>query len=308
MDFDVLGLGVSTVDLLTLVDHFPSQEGIQRALDLSLQGGGPVATALVALARLGARVGMIDVVGDDWRGRVILEEYAREGVSSTHVRQLPRMTSALACVLVRRADGQRSIVWYPGSVPELGPADLVEVPLERTPLLHLNGRHFGACLEAAARVRRAGGRVSFDGGADRFRPELRRLVPLTDICIVARDFAEEYTGQPAPAQAAEALRAEGPAVIVITDGMSGSWIRPPGGGLLHQPAYRVPITDTTGCGDCYHGAFLFGLSRGWGLDEAARLASAAAALNAQSLGGRRGLPTLAEVQAFLATDPAIVPL
>lgn len=308
MDFDVLGLGVSTVDLLTLVEDFPSQEGIQRALDLSLQGGGPVATALVALARLGARVGMIDAVGDDWRGRVILEEYEREGVSTSYVRQLSGRTSALACVLIRQRDGQRSIVWYPGSVPELGSADLADIPLEQTPLLHVNGRHFEACLEAAARVLGAGGRVSFDGGADRFRPELRRLVPLSNICIVARDFAEKYTGQPEPAQAAEALRAEGPALIVITDGIRGSWIRQTNGGLLHQPAYRVPVADTTGCGDSFHGAFLFGLVRRWALDQTARFASAAAALNARSLGGRRGLPTLAEVEAFLSTDPTIYPM
>src|SRR5512139_2893258 len=54
-DFDVIGLGVSTLDILTLVDHFPSGEEVQRAADLVIQGGGPVATAVVALARLGAR-------------------------------------------------------------------------------------------------------------------------------------------------------------------------------------------------------------------------------------------------------------
>jgi sugar/nucleoside kinase (ribokinase family) len=307
MDLDALGLGVSTVDLLTLVEEFPAREGNRRALDQSLQGGGPVATAMAAMARLGGRVGMIDAVGSDWRSRVILEEFDRCGVSTAHIRRLPEGTCALSCVLVRQTDGLRSIIWYPGSVPELGPDDLAAVPLESAPLLHLNGRHLEACLSAAARVRRAGGRVSFDGGAHRYRAELRRLIPLSDICIVAREFGEASIGESDPARAAEALAALGPSLVGVTDGVRGSWIRREDGSILRQPAFRVPIVDTTGCGDCYHGAFLFGLARGLPLEQTARLASAAAALNARALGGRAGLPTLAQVEAFLSSHPPEYP-
>ncbi|MCP4516108.1 MAG: carbohydrate kinase, partial [Delftia sp.] len=99
MDFDVVGLGVSALDVVGRVDHFPAQEEVQRALEMTVQGGGPVATALVALARLGARVAMVDVVGDDWRGELILDEFRREGVHIDHVRQAAGCSSALACVL-----------------------------------------------------------------------------------------------------------------------------------------------------------------------------------------------------------------
>jgi sugar/nucleoside kinase (ribokinase family) len=59
------------------------------------------------------------------------------------------------------------------------------------------------------------------------------------------------------------------------------------------------VLDTTGCGDAYHGAFLFGLLRGLPLPQTAALASAAAALNGQAFGGRAALPCLPEVEAFL---------
>ena len=71
--FDVIGLGVSVVDVVTLVDHFPAQEEVQRAKAVTVQGGGPVATAMVTLARLGASVAMLDLLGDDWRGGLIRE-------------------------------------------------------------------------------------------------------------------------------------------------------------------------------------------------------------------------------------------
>ncbi len=62
----------------------------------------------------------------------------------------------------------------------------------------------------------------------------------------------------------------------------------------------MPTTvDTTGCGDGYHGAFLGALALGLPVDESAAIASAGAAINSQTLGGRKGLPTLPEVTRFL---------
>ena len=78
---DIVGLGVSTLDFLTLVDEFPSREGVQRAHDCVLQGGGPVATALVTAARLGVRTAMIDRLTNDWRGRQIQADFGAAGVS-----------------------------------------------------------------------------------------------------------------------------------------------------------------------------------------------------------------------------------
>jgi sulfofructose kinase len=145
-------------------------------------------------------------------------------------------------------------------------------------------------------------RVSFDGGANRFRPGLKTLVPLTDICIVARDFAEKYTGKTEISASAELLLKEGPQIVVVTDGINGSWIRTRDGLSFHQPAFLFPTTvDTTGCGDSYHGAFLAGLLRGFSVEKTATLASAVAALNSQHLGGRSGIPRFAEVMNFLAS-------
>jgi sugar/nucleoside kinase (ribokinase family) len=306
--FDVLGLGVSTLDILALVDHFPTGEEIQRADDLTIQGGGPVATAIVALARLGARTAILDAVGGDWRGELIRDEFAREGVATRHLIPHPSCSSAAACILVERATGARTIVYLPGTTPELSAADVPAGLIESARFLHLNGRHWDACLEAVRRAKGSGARVSFDGGADRFRPEMRRLLPMVDLAIVAHDFAEKYTGETDTAKAAAALLGEGPGLVVITDGTRGSWIFPESEAAFHQPAFRAsPTVDTTGCGDAYHGAFLYGLLHELTLHQAAAFASAAAALNARRLGGRSGLPRLADVEEFLASGPEVIP-
>ncbi len=297
--YDVVGLGVSTIDLLMQVEHLPVEEEILRAEGFSVQGGGPVATAIVALARLGARTAMIDAVGDDWRGRLIHDEFAREGVSTELLRLRPGCTSATAVVLVHAGTGKRTIVWSPGTAPELTVDEVPWTAIEQATYLHVNGRHGDACLQACQHARRHGVQVSFDGGAGRYREETRRLIPFSDVCIVAREFAARHTGEELAERAGPALLSAGPAIVAITDGARGSWVFSKDGTRFHQPAFPVRVVDTTGCGDCYHGAFLSGLIQGLDLPSAARMASAAAALNAQSLGGRQALPTLAQVQVFL---------
>jgi sugar/nucleoside kinase (ribokinase family) len=244
---------------------------------------------------------MLSVVGDDWRGQYLLEEFQREGVATSQILQQPNSKSFAASIMVRKRDGARAITYVPGSGPELVLTESHRAVLQQTSILHLNGRYFSACLEATQWIHQCGGQVSFDGGADRYQPEFRQLVPMTDICIVARDFAEQYTTTTDLERAAATLLREGPKLVVITDGTKGSWIFVNDGTQFQQPAYLVPdVVDTTGCGDSYHGAFLFGLIKGMHLRDCARLASAVAALNSRQLGGRSGLPNLAQVKAFLS--------
>lgn len=300
MEFDVVGLGVSTIDILSLVDHLPMGEEVQRAIDMTIQGGGPVATAMVTLARLGAKVVMIDAIGDDWRGARILDEFRQEGVSTDYLKMAKNCTSSTACILVTQDNGARSIIFSPGNAPELTPTDVPDSVIASAKILHINGRHWDACLKAVRIAKEAGVQVSFDGGAHRYHPEMEQLVSLTDICIVARDFAEKYTREINIPRAADALLKSGARLVVITDGMNGSWIYPQDGRSFHQPAYLFPKNvDTTGCGDSYHGAFLFGLLRGMGLEKTTALASAVAAINSQHLGSRGGLPTREQVESFL---------
>ena len=300
MPIEVFGLGTSVLDVAMLVESFPSGDCVQQALDCAVDGGGPVATAMATLARLGVRTAMLDAVGDDWRGRLIRQTLRRDGVEVRWLKEVPGASSFLATLLVRRADGERAILYTPGSAPELGVEDIPWGELERASFLHVNGRHWEACLEACRFAHRHGVRVSFDGGAHRFRPKLKELLPLLDLCLVARPFARACTGLEEPFAAAQALLELGPRIVGVTDGARGSWIVSRDGARLHQPAYAVqPLVDTTGCGDAYHGAFIYALLRGRELPQAAALASAAAALNARALGGRAALPTEPELLAFV---------
>jgi len=299
--YDVIGLGVSTLDLLMLADDFPIEESVQRASLSVLQGGGPVATAMVALARLGSRTAMIDKLGDDWRGRLIVDGFGKENVSTEHIKIVPGASSSIASITVRERDGARSIIFSPGDCGELRPNEIPAAAVSRAGILHLNGRHWDACLAAARTAKESGVKVSFDGGAHRLRDDIRLLLETTDICIVARQYAFAFSGIEDVASAAAVLLRTGPKTVVITAGAEGSWVFTKDGSSFHQPAYEIGrAVDTTGAGDAYHGAFLHGMAKGLDLRGCAALASAVAAMNTMRLGGRTALPTFAEAKRFMA--------
>lgn len=300
---DLVGLGASTIDLLTVVERFPAGREAQPAAAMTIQGGGPVATAVVAAARLGAKTAMIDSIGDDWAGERVLQEFQQEGIRTDTIDVQHGHTTSISNILVAAESGARAIMFLPASVSELALSESQKEAIRSARMIHLNGRHWNACQEAVELAKQQNVRISFDGGANRFKPEMKALVPLTDVCIVAKEFAERYTGEKELSTSAELLLAEGPEIAVVTNGREGSWVCTREGLSFHQPAFLFPQTiDTTGCGDSYHGAFLAGLLRGLTVRQAAALASAVAGMNTQSLGGRAGLPDLESVTKYLLSN------
>jgi ribokinase len=92
-------------------------------------------------------------------------------------------------------------------------------------------------------------------------------------------------------------------VVVQTEGAEGSYTVTREA-EFHTPAFQVDVVDTTGAGDTFHGAYLVGLARGWSPERCASFSSAVAALHCTVLGNRKGIPSMDEVEALMAAQPA----
>lgn len=287
---EVLGIGAATWDRFVVVPEFPAADGVTQALGMSEQGGGPVATALCVMAALGTPARLLDTQGDDATGRAILEELRLLGVRTESIAIHLGARSALAHILVRQHDGARHIFFHPATCPEPDAEVTLSKSFGKVGLVHINGRHERAARQALAWAKEAGVPVSFDGGAGRYRESVRDLVLGSGLRILAREFACAFTGAGSLESAAEALRADDPELLVITDGVKGSWVWPRGEASFHEPAVQVAdVVDTTGCGDVYHGAFLHGWMQQWPAQHCARLASELAAETARHVGGRTAI-------------------
>jgi sulfofructose kinase len=129
---------------------------------------------------------------------------------------------------------------------------------------------------------------------------LRTLAGLVNHLIVSSEFAQEWTGAASPSEAVRALWSSQRQTVIVTCGADGCWYLDGTrySAPVHQPACRVDVVDTTGCGDVFHGAYAAGLAEGLDVTERIRLASAAAALKATRRGGQSGIPSRAEVEAM----------
>lgn len=297
MRYDVVGLGCACLDFLGIVPHLPDQDEQVWMSDSTQQGGGMVSTALVTLSRLGASTAFVGKIGDDTAGRVVKEEFDLYGVDSEHLIMDSVATSPVSMILVDESTGQRTIM-AGGSAVAMSPSEVPAEMVASAKYLHLDNTNRQAALAAARLARDSGVPVVLD--ADTMSPpdELEDLLRLTDYLIASEVFADELTGLADPSAAAQALSGYGSTVTVVTLGEAGSLTRT-GGRSFHMPAFPVDVVDTTGAGDVYHGAFIFGLLREWKLEKTTEFASAVAAMSCTRLGGRQGIPTLDEAISFL---------
>ena len=297
---EVVGLGYAGWDYLGIVPGPPVFDADTMTLaGFARCGGGPAATALVALARLGAKVGYLGVLGDDESGRRALADLRREGVDTSQVVVRAKARSHTCLVLVEAGTGRRSILCDRGTLGDLSLTDANRRYIAQAQFLHLDGQFMPAAIRAARWAQDAGLRVCLD--ANRPRHRLDELLPLVDVLITSTSFPAAYTGHDDLPRAMRALRALGPETVVVTLGSEGcAYLK--NDQPVHVPGFAVKVVDTTGAGDAFHGAYLFGLLQGWEAAEIARTANAVAALNCRALGGRGGLPTLAEARALMAAQ------
>jgi sulfofructose kinase len=282
--------------------RFPVPRDRKVLLDCVVrQGGGPAATAAVALARLGVRVSFAGAVGDDAFGQTQRRELQREGVDVSRVVTVPGRESFACFILVDESDGARTIFSAPATRPLL-PESEARLGSPPPHLLLLDGWGGPAELVLAREAARRRIPVLLDAGHR--RSQIDALLPLTEAAVVSAGFAAAVAPRGKPERAIQWLLERGPRLAAVTCGERGVWAGAQGeDGLFHVPAFRVArVVDTTGAGDAFHGGTAYGLVTGRHWQESLRLGAAVAALKCRRLGGRDGLPRLAELERFLASS------
>jgi sugar/nucleoside kinase (ribokinase family) len=298
----ILVIGYSALDVVVPVAGLPQPDAKSEVSAIRIGGGGPGATAAVCLARLGARVRLITMLGDDVGAEIQRQELEFAGVDTRLVRTARGHRSAQAVILVDEAAESRTILWTRGDLPRIDPAQVDPDWVDGCDLLYHDGHEPAAACRLAERARSRGVPVVMDAGSVRAGSE--DLVTCSTDVISSRRFAPDLTGHEDVGAALRELRARGPRRVAMTFGEAGVVaLAEDGDELVRVPAFAVPVRDTTGAGDAYHAGYAFALARGDGFVAALEFGAAVAALKCRRWGGRAGLPTLAEAEDLRAGGP-----
>ncbi len=297
---DVLGLGSVTVDFLGVVEVWPPKGVKHRLRRFSVEDGGLIGTALVAVSRLGGSAAFAGKLGHSEMASRAIEALNKESIDISQVCRSPDAEPIVAFVFTNIADGQHNIFWTRQDVQYPKPSEFSDKRwFERTSVLLIDYESGASGIEAAKIARRYGIPVVIDVEQD--EPYVGKAMAVSSHIVVSEDFASSYTGKGDVSDMLVALRSDSQQSVIITRGERGC------AGLTEEgafelPAYKVDVVDTTGCGDTFHGAFALALARKQSVIEAARFASAAAALCARRLGGRAGIPTADELRGFMESQ------
>src|SRR5690348_32704 len=294
-------VGSANTDLITFADAFPRPGETIFGRNFDLGFGGKGANQAVAARLCGAEVFMIARVGSDLFGPATIENFRKQGIDATHVKQVEGLSSGVAPIFVEPS-GQNRILVVKGANDALKPADVdaasdvlkssdcivlqFEIPIETVYYTVAFARKQGIrCIGNPAPAQ------AIDMAA------LRDL----DYCVPNEQEAETITGMPVKTvddarRCAEKLRAGGIQRVIITLGANGSLIAG-SDGSEHIPPFAVKSIDSTGAGDAFIGSFAVFLGEGVPEREAVRRANLYAGLSTTGVGTQKSFYSRAKFDA-----------
>jgi sugar/nucleoside kinase (ribokinase family) len=269
--------------------------------------GGSGAIFACGAAKLGLRVVLSGVVGDDLFGRYLCDELEARGVDTRGVVVDPEHPTGLTVVL--SATDDRGMLTMPGTIGELDAARVDPGLLEDARHVHVSSFFLQRRLRADLsdlfeRVRDAGGTTSIDPNWDPSGSWDGGLLELLDRTDVFFPNVVEATRIGHTSDLEDAARRLGAhaSVVAVKRGELGA-VGVAHGRHASVRGLPVAVLDTTGAGDAFDAGFLVAWLAGEQLERALGLANACGALSTRAVGGVEGQPTMDEAIALLEGDP-----
>ncbi|MBN2317801.1 MAG: carbohydrate kinase family protein [Acidobacteria bacterium] len=298
--YEVVGFGLNSVDHLCVVPEYPHVNTKTEIVQYKKLPGGQVATAILFLSRLGCHAHYMGKVGDDDLGRLVLDSFESESLDISSILIEKNVPTQSAFIIIDGKSGERTILWQRNEKLNYGRSELDMERICNGKILHLDGYDSRAAIIAASKCREEGIPVSID--LDMVVTDCDALMDTVDFLIVSSDFSREYTGITDVYESFRSLRNSFNGFLVMTAGASGALVSV-AGECLAFPGIKVPAVDTTGAGDIFHGAFIYGLLQNWPLDRIMAFSNTAAGLSCGYLGAQSGIRPLDEIlRWFKKTD------
>lgn len=293
----VFGIGQCSLDYIGLISSYPPPDVKCEFTHLVVQGGGPVATALVALKRWGLECSMAGVAGDDDFGEQIKLSLIGEGVDISGLQIRTGQLSQFAFIVSEPDCARRTIFWQRPTGQPLQPEEINVKMLLQSKALHTDGLFPEAALFACEKAREAGIPVIVDAGT--LRDGMLELARASDCFITSEVFSRAFAET--PEDTCRKLADMGVRLAGVTLGAKG-YVALIDGYIYNQQAYPAKAIETTGCGDIFHAGVTYGLVQGWDAKRALDLGAWAAAKVSEQMGGRQGIPRLSELQSRHLAD------
>ena len=294
---EVVGIGAVVMDTLITLPSFPPEDTKFKATSTKLVGGGPTATGIVAVSKLGVSSEYIGVLSDDSTGAFLKGDFEKYGVKTDNIDFFKGYSAFTSCIWLNSEKGTRTCVFDKGNLPALKLDQKKIDAIKAAKVLMVDGNEMAAAVEAAKIARESGVKVLYDCGG--LYEGVENLLALTDIMIPSEEFALGHTKTDDVFEAAKILYEKySPEFVVITRGKHGGIIYD-GKEIKDYPIYDVEVVDSNGCGDVFHGAFAAATVYGLTPLQSCYFSSGVSSLKCTGVGARESVPSYEETIEFL---------
>ena len=293
----ILCVGHCVLDRVYHIETLPRSGQKMDALTSHESGGGPASTAAVAIANLGGRVAFIGHLGNDTTGQILCRKLSEKHVDIKDIIIVDGFQTIAPVVLVDKT-GERCIIVH--RHPVIVPEERMHFDLDKTDLLLVDTRWISGAKSAihAAKACNIPVVIDVDGGN---RQAIFEMLPFCEHVIFSDQGLNDCTDHGDIETRLREVKQLCSGIVAVTAGQAGSyWLMD--NTLHHVPAFFITPKDTTGCGDVFHGAYALAITEGKAPLQAARFASAAAAIKAKNGNGWDGMPHRADVEQLAASS------
>ncbi len=287
----ILCLGHATYDVTLPLDEFPIENTKNRVQERIECGGGPASTAAFLLGCWGADVYFAGIVGNDYYGHKIKEEFEKANVKTDYLELRDNHNTTSSVVLANKANGSRTTFAYKPKKVVMNPFTLNFTP----DVILIDGQEYERSLEILNNYPNA--LTVIDAGRD--RPEVIHLCKLVKWVACSKDFAEKVSGLKIDYNDFESLKKVYKKLkemfnneVVITLEDKGCFYN---NEIINS--VKIKSVDSTGAGDIFHGALTYYLASGYDAINALKLANYAGAISVSRIGTRNSIPTKEEMEA-----------
>ncbi len=298
--FDVVGFGALNVDKLFRVNKIAGAEEEGFITDYKEACGGSAANTVVGLARLGCKVGFLGKVAKDSEGKMLIEDFRREGVDTDGIIIAKRGRSGKVMGFVDEK-GERALYVDPGVNDTIEFEEIDKAYAFNTQFLHLTSFVGEKSFQTQKKLVSAlpeNVKVSIDPGelyARKGFVALETIIRRTFVLMPNQNELKLLTGTSNYEEGAKILLKKDIRIVAVKLGSRGCYVTDGRENHLIN-AFKVKVVDTTGAGDAFCAGFLYGLIKGKSLYECGRLGNFVASRCIMKMGARPGLPRLKDLE------------
>ncbi len=299
-------IGDLCLDIFLQIPEYPEKGGDGLAHQMIKQAGGSVSNTAIGLAHFGYKPYLITHTGKDPWAKMVLKILSEEGVVLERVLQCNSESTGLTFLAVT-PDGERTMFTYRGANALLKPEEISADLFDNCSNLHLSGYacltlpQCDAVVKAVDLAVSKGVGITLDIGvepAHKMGDTLLRMLPHLEVLVLGEPEAIAISGKKSAASSIDFLMEHGVKVVALKLGKDGCQLTTAGKQVL-LPGFCVEVVDTTGSGDAFSAAMIYGVLEQLSLEATGLLANAAGALGATRWGAGALMPRKEEIVRFL---------